>query len=162
LFDRRLTWTPEQDKLLGTAPDAEIARRFGRKTRTVEKRRLALGIPSNNPAYHQWTPDEDALLGTMPDRELARRLGVSLIAVVARRQRKHILSVEARRPWAPEDDRLLGTMADAELAEKLGRTEVAVAIRRRALRIAVFAPKPPPVTNVSVTDNQSPMKGKPA
>ena len=37
-------WTPEQDKLLGTVPDADIARRLGCNEVTVRSRRVRLGI----------------------------------------------------------------------------------------------------------------------
>jgi hypothetical protein len=107
----------------------------------VEKRRLALCIPSKNPAYHHWTKEKEALLGTMPDRKLAKLLGVSLIALVAQRQRKHIRSIDARRAWTPAEEALLGTATDDEVARCLGRTTVAVCLRRRALRIAVFGAK---------------------
>ena len=40
-------WTPEQDALLGTAPDAEVARRLGRSLGAVYSRRHNLGIASH-------------------------------------------------------------------------------------------------------------------
>ena len=92
---------------------------------------LALRIPSQNPAYHHWTSEEDVLLGTMPDEVLAKRLGVSLIAVVARRQRKHVPSIDARPDWSPAEDKLLGTAPDDEIARRLDRTAVAVSLRRK-------------------------------
>jgi hypothetical protein len=39
-------WEPEEVKLLGTAPDAEIARRIGRSAGAVKIHRRLLGIPS--------------------------------------------------------------------------------------------------------------------
>lgn len=39
-------WTPEQLALLGTMPDAKLARRIGRTARAVQQRRILLGIPS--------------------------------------------------------------------------------------------------------------------
>ena len=38
-------WTPEQDRLLGTLPDEEVARRVGRSRMAVQKRRFRLRIP---------------------------------------------------------------------------------------------------------------------
>ncbi|HEX4589318.1 MAG TPA: hypothetical protein VH120_05280 [Gemmataceae bacterium] len=39
-------WTEEQVALLGTRPDAELAKRFGRTTSAVRQRRTKLGIPT--------------------------------------------------------------------------------------------------------------------
>jgi hypothetical protein len=65
-------WKPEEDKLLGTAPDAEIARRLGRTESSVKGRRLLLRIKFPNPA-RPWPPEELAMLGTMPDGDLAKK-----------------------------------------------------------------------------------------
>jgi hypothetical protein len=73
-------WTPEQDKLLGTDPDADIGRRLGCNEVTVRARRVRLGIPATCHVV-PWTPEEDRLLGTLPDEELARKLGRSFDAV---------------------------------------------------------------------------------
>jgi hypothetical protein len=64
-------WKPEEDNLLGTAPDAEIASRLGRSESSVKGRRLVLGIKFPNPR-RPWPPDELALLGTRPDAVLAK------------------------------------------------------------------------------------------
>ena len=37
-------WTPEQDRLLGTMPDDEVARRLWRSKMAVQKRRLGLEL----------------------------------------------------------------------------------------------------------------------
>lgn len=42
---RRSTWTSEEDRLLGTAPDADVAIRLSRSSASVETRRARLGIP---------------------------------------------------------------------------------------------------------------------
>ncbi|MCX6912693.1 MAG: hypothetical protein NT167_06550, partial [Verrucomicrobia bacterium] len=42
-------WTPEQDRLLGTMPDDEVARRVGRTSMAVQKRRFRLGIACYRP-----------------------------------------------------------------------------------------------------------------
>lgn len=42
-------WTAEEDALLGTAPDAEIAARLGRTPTAVGKRRWVLGRPACRP-----------------------------------------------------------------------------------------------------------------
>jgi hypothetical protein len=76
-------WTAEQLALLGTLPDAEVARRTGRTPNAVRQMRERLGIP--NPAGNRWTAEGLALLGTLPDREVARRLGRSLASVTQKR-----------------------------------------------------------------------------
>src|SRR5262245_10493912 len=76
-------WTKEELRLLGTAPDAEVAGRIGRTTNAVRIRRTRLGIP--DPGGHGWTAEELALLGTAPDEEVARRIGRTPGAVTHKR-----------------------------------------------------------------------------
>jgi hypothetical protein len=76
-------WTAPEIALLGTLPDAEVARRTGRTTNAVRQMRERLGIP--NPASNRWTAAGIALLGTLPDREVAWRLGRSLASVTQKR-----------------------------------------------------------------------------
>jgi hypothetical protein len=76
-------WTEEDLALLGTAPDAEVARRIGRTANAVRVMRDRLGIP--RPAGGRWRDGDLALLGTLPDREVARRLGRSLSSVTQKR-----------------------------------------------------------------------------
>jgi hypothetical protein len=42
-------WTPEEEKLLGTGADAEIARRLKRTLRATAHRRVRLKIPAWRP-----------------------------------------------------------------------------------------------------------------
>src|SRR5205823_1162067 len=58
-------WKPEEDALLGTASDAEIARRLKCASSTVRLRRSKLKIAACVP---NWTPQEDALLKQFSDR----------------------------------------------------------------------------------------------
>ncbi len=58
--------------MLGTAPDAEIARRLGRSIKSVSGRRQVLGIKFPNPR-RPWPSEELALLGTLPDAVLAKQ-----------------------------------------------------------------------------------------
>jgi hypothetical protein len=85
-------WLPEDDALLGTISDQEVARRLGRSATSVKARRARQGIAS---CRHWWTPGQDVLLGKFPDEELARRLGRTTEAVLARRER---LGIPAHRP----------------------------------------------------------------
>jgi hypothetical protein len=85
-------WLPEDDALLGTISDQEVARRLGRSATSVKARRARQGIASYR---HWWTPGQDVLLGKFPDEELARRLGRTAEAVLARRER---LGIPAHKP----------------------------------------------------------------
>ena len=76
-------WTAEETALLGTAPDAEVARRIGRTPEAVRVMRDRRGIP--RPAGGRWRDEDLALLGTLPDSEVARRLGRSLSSVTQKR-----------------------------------------------------------------------------
>ena len=77
-------WRAEDDALLGTISDQEVAQRLGRSATSVKARRARLGIASYR---HWWTPGQDLLLGKFLDEELARRLDRSVEAVRARRER---------------------------------------------------------------------------
>jgi len=81
-----LSWTQEDDAMLGRFTDAEIARRTGRSNSAVWLRRKQLGIPPVPKAnYRPWTTAEIALLGTMPDKEFAARFGHSVGSTKAKR-----------------------------------------------------------------------------
>ena len=81
-------FTPEEDALLGTASDAEIAKRLGRHPASVQSRRLKLGIlKGKSRKLRRWTPEEDALLGTAKDTEIASRLNRRVGVVCMRRQK---------------------------------------------------------------------------
>lgn len=85
-------WRAEDDAMLGTVSDQEIARRLGRTTSCVKARRIRLGIASY---CRRWTPAEDVVLGKVPDEKLARRLGRTVEAIHARRER---LGIPAPKP----------------------------------------------------------------
>jgi hypothetical protein len=84
-------WTDRENKLLGTAPDEDIARQIGRSKTAVKGRRNSFGIPAwNLSCFCPWSPEEDALLGVVPDRLLAKRLKRTFAAVQARRENKQL------------------------------------------------------------------------
>src|SRR6266478_5590203 len=58
-------WTVEEQALLGTMPDAELAKGLGRTFWAVRVRRNRLGIPPFQSRFRRWTPKEEALLGKM-------------------------------------------------------------------------------------------------
>lgn len=95
-------WEPEEDAVLGTATDIEVARRLGRTKATVCHRRRALKIPGFHPRI--WTADVDKLLGTVPDPEIARRMGCTEANVRPRRVQLGIAGTRQIRLWTPEED----------------------------------------------------------
>jgi hypothetical protein len=90
-------WTADEDALLGTMPDADVAARTGRTLVAVQSRRYVFGVPNvmkRNPISKppRWTPKRERLLGTMPDTVVARKLRCSPISVFNRRKKLGILS----------------------------------------------------------------------
>ena len=88
-------WLPEEDALLGTMPDAEVAKVIGRNQLAVLKRRRRLGIPNRVPARFVWTQEQIALIGTMSDRELGDLIGCPGYVVTFKRRS---LKIPADRP----------------------------------------------------------------
>ena len=128
-------WQDWEIALLGTAPDAVIARQIGRSVIGVKKQRLKLGLPSAI-VVNTWSRLEIALLGKAPDREVARRTGRSLGAVQQMRLHLEIPnSAGLIRPWTKAEERLLGTASDSEIACKLERSVASVLSRRHHLEI---------------------------
>src|SRR2546426_10086052 len=82
-------WTPQEIKLLGTKPDAELARKIGRTVEAVSLKRQKLGIEA--PLQPAWNEEEIKLLGTKTDREGARIVG--RISAVVRGQQRFVASV---------------------------------------------------------------------
>ncbi|MBI4662730.1 MAG: hypothetical protein HY735_28280 [Verrucomicrobia bacterium] len=157
--DRRLPapqtyehWTAEEERLLGTRPDRELAQVLGRTVRAIESQRHRLGIyrqPSIRLKTRRWKPAEIALLGTRPDPELATRLGRSEGSVRVQRRKKGIPAFDQRRsanarkshplnPWTPREKALLGTMWDRKLAARIGRSEISVRMQRLKMGIPAF------------------------
>lgn len=126
-------WTPEQIQLLGTKPDRILARKFGRKTGSVQGKRKSLGIPIC-PEKHFWRPADDDLLGKYCDEDIARLLKISVLAVKTRRNELKIPMKDSKiRPWTPSEEALVGTKPDAEVAKLLGRSLSAVRDKRGRL-----------------------------
>jgi len=103
-------WTPREIKLLGTRPDAVVARRIGRTIEAVSLKRQALGVGA--PLQPPWKQEEIELLGTQPDRAVGKLIGRSLVAVQTKRLLLGIPSWKAkttkeRGPVDPEKVKLL-------------------------------------------------------
>jgi hypothetical protein len=93
-------WLPQDEALLGTMADRDVADRLGRSVTAVCVRRQQLKIPSHQETQRKqvlcWNQHKDRLLGTMPDAELAKRLGIATFRVFLRRQRLNIPSYRDR------------------------------------------------------------------
>ena len=88
---------PEILPLLGTVPDAELARRFGLNRCTVRYWRRERGIDAC-PGARGVKPQErpyDAELGRRSDADIAREYGVTRAAVSERRRRRGIAAFSA-------------------------------------------------------------------
>ncbi len=84
-------WLPEEVALLGTMPDAEVARITLRSAAAVGKKRLAMGRaplhagPDGVVHLKYWTAEEDELVRTLPPEIVAKRTGRSIKSVYTRR-----------------------------------------------------------------------------
>jgi hypothetical protein len=75
-------WTRKHIAMLGTIPDAALARRISLSVGTVLKKRQKLGIPASRPAKSlNWTPAIIAMLGKFPDGEIARIHGMNILSL---------------------------------------------------------------------------------
>jgi hypothetical protein len=129
-------WKPEDDKLLGLRPDAQVAMLLAVTEGTVRHRRnqLRISLPPRlwkATPPKPWRAEEIAMLGKATDAEVARRLGRSAVSVKARRLRLGIATSGHR--WTQEQDVLLAKFPDQILARRLGCTVKAVQARREAL-----------------------------
>src|ERR1035441_9125482 len=83
-------WTAEEERLLGTRPDREVAQLLHRTVRAIESQRHRPGIwrqPSIRLKTKAWEPAEIALLGTRHDSKLADCLGRTEGAVGVQRRK---------------------------------------------------------------------------
>jgi len=90
-MSRRLPWSSEQEALLGTMSDHEVARRLNRPQQTVSVHRRRLGIAAFRPPCRPvpfdgeavaaravaLTAEQKAWLQHLPARECAVRLGIN-------------------------------------------------------------------------------------
>ncbi len=131
-------WIAEEEKLLTKLPTVELVRVLGRTAKSIQARRILLGIRARPPVVQQaWREWEIKLLGTAPDRAIAKRLGRSVSSVENRRRKLDIKSAGSRF-WTAEEEAIIGKVSDAEAARRLGRTKKALQHRRRALGMAFF------------------------
>jgi len=130
------SWAADEERLLGTMTDQDLAQRLGRSRRAITERRRKLHIPLFRSRRRPWTQAEEELLGTMPDRRFAQKFKRSVRSVIVHRAAKGIPLLHRQKyRWTPADDKLLGARPDAQIAMLLGISRVAVSHRRQRLRI---------------------------
>jgi hypothetical protein len=141
---KKIEWTEEMIKILGTVTDNNFAQRFGLGRRTVAAERKKRGIASfckhnrvkNWTRGTVWTPQMLERLGKSSDREIAEELGLSNRTVGKKRQ---ALGIAPALVWGEEQVALLGVLPDKAVAEVLGTTmgRAAAARRYRGIRPAM-------------------------
>jgi hypothetical protein len=131
---REILWTANEDRLLGTMPDRELAKRLGRSRDATIGRRRKLRISPFSPHGRRWSRLEDELLGTMSDRTLARKFERSAKTVSKHRIARGIPVFNPKKHhWTPSDDKLLRERPEAQIALLLGISRMAVKHRRLRL-----------------------------
>ena len=146
----RREWSVEEDRLLGTEPDEVLAKKFGRRVKSVRYRRWMKRIR----VKRDWRPEDDKVLGTRTDYQVALLLGRSQSNVWWRRTQLGIPAYAKPRRWTPEEEALLGSKPDRELARLFRRTVTAVAARRSDLG------RPKPGTPFNIVRVVTPPRGQ--
>jgi hypothetical protein len=134
--------TAEEDLLLGTRPDDQVALLIGATVKAVAHRRSALHkpiCPQQVQKNRPWTKEEDNMVRTLSIHQAAGHLHRTRAAIHGRRKVLGICQI-IRRVWTRDQDALFNKCNDKEIAEKLGRTLSSVENRRTRLKIRV--PKP--------------------
>ena len=94
---RRRIWKKTEIALLGTAPDAAIARRLKVSSATVCKLRNHLRIPAHRGQLRGWGTTELGMLGRYSDAEIARITNRPVAEVTAKRTSLRIPTFKAAR-----------------------------------------------------------------
>jgi len=82
---RRRIWKKTEIALLGTAPDAAIARRLNVSSATVCKLRNQFRIPAHRGQFRGWGTTELGMLGRFSDAEIAKITNRPVAEVTAKR-----------------------------------------------------------------------------
>jgi hypothetical protein len=131
-------WKRDEEKLLGTMPDEEVAKRTRRSVSSVAGHRFYLGIQMRNPRVQLWQKSEERIPGHCL-RQGNRCLGWDARWTRSGSGGRHLAIPAPPRmlpnSWKPEEDRLLGTTSDEEIARQLNRGVHGVKARRRKLGI---------------------------
>jgi len=106
---RRRIWKKTEIALLGTAPDAAIAKRLHVSSATVCKLRNELRIPAHRGQFRGWGTTELGMLGRYSDAEIAKITNRPVAEVTAKRTTLRIgVSKGAKRAAKKESPRRHG------------------------------------------------------
>ena len=141
-------WTRKRIGILGTRPDAAVARMMGVCVGTVLRKRQKLGIPASRPPKSiNWSPDVIALLGKIPDGQVAKIYGMNILSVQKRRVdlgiRCYARKSKTWHYWTKKEIALLGKMPDGDVSLRTGINKASVAWKRGKLKIPPFTQKRP-------------------
>jgi hypothetical protein len=145
---KRIIWTRTTIPMLGTMPDAALARKLRVAVGTVLSKRRKLGIPASRPHNSiQWTRDMIDRLGRIPDREFAKTYRMNILTVYKKRLdlgiRCYARTSKAWHYWTEKEIALLGKMPDGDVALRTGIHKASVAWKRGKLKIPPFTTKRP-------------------
>lgn len=140
------SWDDAKIALLGTMPDAELAKRFGIKHHVVLYKRMTLGISAfKDMTKRKWSRSDIRMLGTKSDDEVANLLGLSKTTVSNKRLELGIdafaYKSELWRIWTKTELSLLGKHTDKEVARRLKMSTSGVAAKRHLHGITPFHPR---------------------
>jgi hypothetical protein len=117
-----LTLTDDQQRLLGTAADATLARRWGLPRATVCRHRELAQIPAHRRCRDiVWTAAMVDRLGQAPDAEVAVELGMSIATVNRERRGRQIPSYGANHDQRTEQ-RIQSLQANPQALAALAET----------------------------------------
>ena len=147
-YGKRHNWTRRHIAMLGTIPDAALARKLDLAVGTVLKKRQKLGIPASRPPKTiHWTPAVIALLGKIPDGDIARIYGMNILSVYKKRLdlgiRCYARKSKTWHYWTKKEIALLGKMPDGDVALRTGINKASVYWKRCKLKIPSFTQKRP-------------------
>jgi hypothetical protein len=94
---RRRIWKKSEIALLGTAPDAAIAKRLNVSSATVCKLRNELRIPAHRGQLRGWGTTELGMLGRYSDAEIAKITNRPVAEVTAKRTTLRISAFKPAR-----------------------------------------------------------------
>jgi hypothetical protein len=135
-----IVWTHQMIEKLGRASDRVIARELGLSSRTVGKKRRALGIA---PAL-VWGEEQVALLGVVPDNAVAETLGTTKgRAAAARRYRGIRTAMEQKTQEVPKKEVKLARSEKNDLTSgllaQLGQVADTVIAREAGVHLSTIA-----------------------
>lgn len=131
-------WTDHHIKLLGTKPDAELARQFGLSNSAVGLKRRSLGISSPKGMNERFVvpPEFIDKLGVWSDAKIARCLNTYGSVISRARRKLGVAAIMKHNILSEEANALLGKSTDTEIARLYGVSVTCVSERRNSLSIA--------------------------